>query len=96
MSRGASRLEPASGNSPSETKWRHQHGSVARDHLIAMQQHGGANADRGAADRRNQGLFAARQSVEKAHDRRAESAARRHRDEIVKVIAGTENISRAR
>ena len=46
ISRGAMRLDPASGNSPSETKGVDQHGVVGRNDLIAMQEHGGADADR--------------------------------------------------
>jgi len=34
--------------------------------------------------------------MKEAHDRRAKSAARGHGDEIVEIIAGTENIRRAR
>ncbi len=55
-------------------KRRQQYSGVARDHLIAMQKHGGTDADRGTAHGGDQGLFTARQCMEEPDNRDAEAA----------------------
>jgi hypothetical protein len=75
---------------------RQQHRIVGRDHLIAMQQHRGADTNCGAADGRDQRFFTTCQCMQEANDRRTERAASCHRDEIVEVVAGAEDFRRTR
>jgi len=64
---------------------------AAGHHVIAMHQHGGAEADRVALHGGDQRCLAARQRVKKAQDRRAErTASHRHRKKIADVVAGAE------
>ncbi len=68
---------------------------VAGDHVIAMQQHGRADSDRCATDRRDQWFVATRQCVQEPDNRCTERAALRHRDEIVEVIARAKDLGSA-
>ena len=77
ISRGAISVEAASGSTPRPTKGVEKRASLAADHVVAMQQHRRADADGVALHRRDQRLVAARQRMQKAHDRRAERAVAR-------------------
>ena len=74
--RGASRLEAASGTRPRLTNGVEKRASVAGDDIVAMQQHGGADADRDALHGGDQRLLAARERMQEA-DRPASPGLRR-------------------
>ena len=70
---------------------------AAGDHVVAVQQHGGADTDCEAGHGRDQGLLRTRERMEKAHDRRCEAfGVLHHRQEIGEIVAGAEGARRAR
>ena len=93
MRSGASRLDPASGMRPSR-----ENGvakvALRRRRVVAMQQHGGADADREPANRGDERLRVARQRVQELDGLRAQSAALRGSRNFGDVSAGTERAGR--
>ena len=92
---GASRLDPASGMSPSRLNGVANVALVAGDDVIAMQQHGGADADRKAADRGDQRFLIARERMEKFHGLRPQPAALRRFEKFGDIGAGAERVGPA-
>ena len=90
ISRGAIRLEPASGTRPSATNGVDNCASSRRDDVVAMQEHSRADADGAAGNRRDERLLRTIERVQETQDRRAERAGLRHLDEIDDVVAGAE------
>ena len=94
--RGAIRLDAASGTRPSATNGVEKRASLAGDRIVAMEHHGGADADRDALHGGDQRLFGPRQRIEKADDGVAEPlAAGRGLMKSPQIVAGRECAGRA-
>src|SRR6516165_7404699 len=94
--RGASRLEAASGIRPRLTNGVEKYASEP-DHKIAVEQHGGADADRDPAHGRDYRLVAANERGQETQCRAIEAAcAFRGLEKVRQIVAGRERPRHAR